>query len=142
MAGLLVEPPGHVLSVLPYSCSREWFYLSIARWHVAAATVAWGRGQEIGLKCFPFAFLFLPSYARRCDLSLRLPHLPPFLLRADDYTEHSTGAGSGGGIITPEAYVRHAQLWVAAGATIVGGCCGIGPDHIRALRAALKADVS
>ena len=60
---------------------------------------------------------------------------------ADDYTELSGGGGSGGGIIKPEAYVRHAQQWVAAGASIVGGCCGIGPEHIRALRAALKPNL-
>jgi S-methylmethionine-dependent homocysteine/selenocysteine methylase len=30
------------------------------------------------------------------------------------------------------------QNWVGKGATIVGGCCGIGPEHIAALRGALK----
>lgn len=38
------------------------------------------------------------------------------------------------GDVTPEAYVRLAERWIAAGASIVGGCCGIGPDHIAALR--------
>jgi len=27
---------------------------------------------------------------------------------------------------------------VAAGATLVGGCCGIGPEHIQRLASALK----
>ncbi|HNY85986.1 MAG TPA: homocysteine S-methyltransferase family protein [Candidatus Hydrogenedentes bacterium] len=27
----------------------------------------------------------------------------------------------------------------AAGAGIIGGCCGTGPDHIRAIRAAVDA---
>jgi S-methylmethionine-dependent homocysteine/selenocysteine methylase len=35
--------------------------------------------------------------------------------------------------ITPQAYVDWAHRWVAAGASIVGGCCGIGPGHIAAL---------
>jgi S-methylmethionine-dependent homocysteine/selenocysteine methylase len=35
--------------------------------------------------------------------------------------------------VTPEKYLAYAQTWVNAGATIVGGCCGIGPDHIKAL---------
>lgn len=39
--------------------------------------------------------------------------------------------------VTPEAYVEWAKRWVAAGATIVGGCCGVGPEHIRALSAEL-----
>ena len=40
--------------------------------------------------------------------------------------------------VTPEAYLELARRWVAAGATIVGGCCGIGPDHISALSADLS----
>ena len=36
--------------------------------------------------------------------------------------------------VTPEAYLAEASGWVASGAQIVGGCCGIGPDHIRAVR--------
>jgi S-methylmethionine-dependent homocysteine/selenocysteine methylase len=39
--------------------------------------------------------------------------------------------------MTPERFAEAAQGWVRAGAQIVGGCCGIGPDHTRALRAAL-----
>ncbi len=38
---------------------------------------------------------------------------------------------------TPERFAEAASGWVARGAQIVGGCCGTGPDHIRALRAAL-----
>ena len=40
--------------------------------------------------------------------------------------------------LTPAAYLRWVQDWVARGADIVGGCCGIGPDHIGALSAALR----
>jgi S-methylmethionine-dependent homocysteine/selenocysteine methylase len=38
---------------------------------------------------------------------------------------------------TPERFAEAAALWVARGAQLVGGCCGTGPDHIRALRLAL-----
>jgi S-methylmethionine-dependent homocysteine/selenocysteine methylase len=37
--------------------------------------------------------------------------------------------------LTPARYVRFARGWLARGARIVGGCCGIGPQHIAALRA-------
>jgi S-methylmethionine-dependent homocysteine/selenocysteine methylase len=37
--------------------------------------------------------------------------------------------------LTPEGYARFAAAWHAAGASILGGCCGIGPEHIAALRA-------
>ena len=36
--------------------------------------------------------------------------------------------------ITPIAYANFARDWVRHGATIVGGCCGIGAEHIAALR--------
>jgi S-methylmethionine-dependent homocysteine/selenocysteine methylase len=39
--------------------------------------------------------------------------------------------------LTPEGYLGWARDWVARGAQIVGGCCGIGPEHIAALRAGL-----
>jgi S-methylmethionine-dependent homocysteine/selenocysteine methylase len=41
--------------------------------------------------------------------------------------------------LDPAGYAAFAQDWRAAGATIVGGCCGIGPEHIAALRAAAQA---
>ncbi len=40
----------------------------------------------------------------------------------------------------PQGYLRFAEQWVAAGATMIGGCCGIGPEHIAALSQALAAE--
>src|SRR6185436_6056467 len=37
--------------------------------------------------------------------------------------------------LTPERYAEFAKAWVQHGADIVGGCCGIGPEHIEALKA-------
>lgn len=39
---------------------------------------------------------------------------------------------------TPEAFSAQAPPLVEAGANFVGGCCGTGPDFIRALRAKLR----
>jgi S-methylmethionine-dependent homocysteine/selenocysteine methylase len=36
--------------------------------------------------------------------------------------------------LDPSGYLDFARDWVARGAGIVGGCCGIGPEHIAALR--------
>ncbi len=41
--------------------------------------------------------------------------------------------------LTPEKYTEFAMGWVAQGATIVGGCCEVGPAHIRHLHDALIA---
>ncbi len=38
---------------------------------------------------------------------------------------------------TPDYFARMAREMVAAGAQIVGGCCGTTPDHIRAIAAAV-----
>ena len=39
----------------------------------------------------------------------------------------------------PDAYADHAMGWVERGATIVGGCCEVGPAHIATLHARLRA---
>ena len=40
--------------------------------------------------------------------------------------------------LDPPRYLAWAQAWVESGATNIGGCCGIGRDHIAALAKALK----
>ncbi|MCB5199145.1 homocysteine S-methyltransferase family protein [Loktanella sp. TSTF-M6] len=40
--------------------------------------------------------------------------------------------------LSPQAYADHAMRWIAAGATIVGGCCEVGPAHIAALADAIR----
>jgi homocysteine S-methyltransferase len=41
--------------------------------------------------------------------------------------------------LTPEAYADFVLSWVNAGATIVGGCCEVGPDHIAEVARRLRA---
>lgn len=45
-------------------------------------------------------------------------------------------------LIAPEELVRKSRRWQTMGATIFGGCCGIGPDHICALSGALSGTMS
>ena len=42
------------------------------------------------------------------------------------------------GDLTPEALADASEPWVKRGVRIVGGCCGIGPDHIRSLAQRLR----
>ena len=37
------------------------------------------------------------------------------------------------GVVTPEEYASRVPSWRDAGATMIGGCCGIGPDHLRTI---------
>lgn len=40
-------------------------------------------------------------------------------------------------MISPDEYAAAARSWVGAGVQVVGGCCGIGPEHIRVLNETL-----
>lgn len=35
--------------------------------------------------------------------------------------------------VSPDKYRAFAERWVGAGASVIGGCCGIGPEHIAGL---------
>jgi S-methylmethionine-dependent homocysteine/selenocysteine methylase len=36
-------------------------------------------------------------------------------------------------VMAPDDFLAHARTWVDLGARMIGGCCGIGPEHIRVL---------
>ena len=36
--------------------------------------------------------------------------------------------------ISPEDFASEAEGWVVLGARVLRACCGIGPEHVRALR--------
>lgn len=38
------------------------------------------------------------------------------------------------GVISPEDYAAASQRWLDRGVQVIGGCCGIGPEHIELLR--------
>ena len=44
-------------------------------------------------------------------------------------------------IISPQGFLAEAQKWVEMGVQLLGGCCGLGPEHIRLLREQLQTHV-
>lgn len=71
----------------------------------------------------------------------------PFGAYANGFSEitphtHGTSAPEYGARhdLTPERYADFALAWVAQGATLIGGCCEVGPAHIRHLHARLVAE--
>ena len=60
-----------------------------------------------------------------------------FASEADDAAANETLHGIRADL-TPPLYLGWAQRWVDAGATMVGGCCGISPEHIGELAKALR----
>jgi S-methylmethionine-dependent homocysteine/selenocysteine methylase len=45
-------------------------------------------------------------------------------------------------MISPEDFAAEARQWSEMGARLIGGCCGIGPEHIRLLKERLPARVT
>ncbi len=41
-------------------------------------------------------------------------------------------------MVTPEDFATQAQGWLEMDVQLVGGCCGIGPEHIRLLKERLQ----
>jgi S-methylmethionine-dependent homocysteine/selenocysteine methylase len=41
--------------------------------------------------------------------------------------------------LDPEHYAAHAKIWLAAGAKVIGGCCGTGPAHIQRLKKLIES---
>ncbi len=41
--------------------------------------------------------------------------------------------------LTPAVYADHVMAWVGAGATIVGGCCEVGPAHVSEIARRLRS---
>lgn len=42
-------------------------------------------------------------------------------------------------IIPPDKFVEEARQWIDAGVQVIGGCCGIGPEHMQHLKEQLFA---
>ena len=61
-----------------------------------------------------------------------------FPLMDDEYAGANANIHQLRADITPESYLHFARHWAEIGADIIGGCCGISPDHIRLLAKELK----
>jgi len=57
----------------------------------------------------------------------------------DEGAEANAGLSDIRADLDPPRYLRFVQDWLEHGAGIVGGCCGIGPEHIAAIRKAVAA---
>ncbi len=43
--------------------------------------------------------------------------------------------------VTPEMMAAQVPQWIAAGAQLIGGCCGTSPEHLKAIAQAVRAQV-
>ena len=95
-------------AALLFNCSQP----EVMRDAIKAARAALGADSPMRLGVYANAF---PPMSAQAEANAGLSEI-----RAD---------------LTPEGYAAFARAWSADGATIIGGCCGIGPEHIAALRA-------
>jgi 5-methyltetrahydrofolate--homocysteine methyltransferase len=51
---------------------------------------------------------------------------------------HTDEAGSLVYHVSPEMMAAQVPQWIAAGARLIGGCCGTSPEHLRAIAGAIK----
>jgi homocysteine S-methyltransferase len=92
-----------------------------------------GGAYSIGTNC-----VAAPAIEAEVKL-LRL--LVPQETRISAYANVGKASAAGEWIATdavnPDVYAEHAARWIAAGAGIVGGCCGTTPEMIRAIAQSL-----
>jgi homocysteine S-methyltransferase len=87
----------------------------------------------VGINCTP------PQYAS--SLIRRIGAVLPdkaILVYPNSGETYDVTTNSWLGIVLPLDVASAAEEWVSAGATLVGGCCRMGPGHIRAMAKRLK----
>ena len=90
-------------------------------------------GAEAALaNCFP------ASLGRSLAATLARVARVPWGLQANTGVLNADGIWADDGDTSPAAYATHAADWIAAGASLVGGCCGTTPDHLAAVRETLR----
>lgn len=103
-------------AALAVSLGAQALLFNCSRPEVMAAALNCARSAEPGLQ--------LGVYANAFDAS------------QDDDGAANEVVSSIRADLDPDNYCRWAEQWAAQGATIIGGCCGIGTEHIHGLSAA------
>ena len=87
------------------------------------------RGVAFALGTFGFNFARMKGYRHFVGYSV---------LGLERFWDHLAMASDGllptRDDLDPERYAAHAQTWLRAGARVIGGCCGTGPQHIVRLK--------
>jgi len=132
LAGLLAacQTPAWI----SFSCRDD---TCISDGSTVAAAAALFRGHPtvmaVGLNCTP------PQYAAQLIRRIRSAAPDKAIIAYPNSGEfYRADTNSWSGTATPEDCGDAALEWVASGASIVGGCCRIGPAQICAMRAALS----
>lgn len=100
------------ISAILFNCSQPEVMTNAVRDAVAEIK---RQGKDIPVGVYANAF---PAQSKEAEANAELDEI-----RAD---------------LDPAAYLVWAQRWIDTGASIIGGCCGITPEHIQTLAKTLK----
>jgi len=82
----------------------------------------------VGVNCTPPQYV--PSLVRIIKDVLPQKHVIAYPNSGEIYNAEDK---SWSGTVTPVDVAAAALVWIASGATVVGGCCRMGPEHIKAI---------
>ena len=100
--------------------------------HFVPALIGGGAGAVL-VNCTP-----VPTTDRVVSMLRELCGSTPFGAYANIGYPHAVDGFAPAAAPSPADYAAHAADWVAAGARLVGGCCGTGPEHVAAIRDRLE----
>ena len=87
----------------------------------------------VGINCTPPQFV--PELIRKVKVTVPKKAVIAYPNSGEIYSAEDNAWF---GTVTPGDCASAASAWVDAGARIVGGCCRMGPEHIRAIRSRLS----
>ncbi|MGQ0612133.1 MAG: homocysteine S-methyltransferase [Planctomycetaceae bacterium] len=85
----------------------------------------------IGVNCTP------PPYLTSLIAEIRRASAKPIVVYPNSGERYDAATRRWSGEREPTGFAEAALRWRDAGASLIGGCCRTGPDHVRRMRAAL-----
>lgn len=134
LARLLAETPA-ASAWFSFSC-RDGQHISDGT--PLAACVAWLANREqvaaVGVNCTA------PRYIPQLVAGIRRLTAKPIIVYPNSGEQYDVARRSWSGTSDPVDFAAAALKWHMAGASLVGGCCRTGPEHIRQIRKRLKPE--
>lgn len=117
--------------IVSFACRSDGRLLSGEDVGVAAAAVSLPEVAAVGVNCTAVHDM-LPALQGLAEATLL-----PLAAYANNGFFAEDALHLKAAPLPPERYGRCALAWLAAGARLLGGCCGTSPDHVAAVAAAL-----
>ncbi len=117
--------------IVSFACREDGRLLSGEEVSVAAAAVSLPEVAAVGINCTAVKDI-MPALTALAEAA----HLPLAVYANNGYfaadAPHLAAAP-----LKPDRYAHCALAWLAAGARLLGGCCGTSPEHVAAVATAL-----